>query len=319
MDKKIIDFQVSDSITGFFLISNFNVKTSSTNKLYLDLNLQDNSGEINSKLWNIKNNEHETFKAGDVVKVKGTVTSWQDNNQLKIVKMRLAKEDEFNIDELVISAPINPEETYNEILNIVENFDNEDIKVVTKTIIEQNKEKILIYPAAKSNHHSIRSGLLYHIRRMLELGESISKIYQTVDKDLLFSGIILHDIEKINEMIADDLGVVSDYSREGKMLGHLIMGIKTIEKVARENNVDEEIITLMEHMVLSHHYQPEYGSPKKPMFLEAELLHHIDIIDARVYDFDELDKGLEDGGFSQPIWTLDRRRVYRSNYKHNKK
>lgn len=313
-EKSIKEFEVRDTIIGFYLISNFNVKTSSTNKLYLDLNLQDKTGEINAKLWNIEKNEHETLKAGQVVKVKGTVTSWNDMPQFKISKIRLANADEYNIDDLVMAAPIDVEATYNEILDLVKGFTNETIRVITETLLERYKEKILIYPAAKSNHHSIKGGLLYHIKRMLKVGESLARIYQNVDSELLYSGIILHDIEKINEMEADHLGVVSDYSKEGKMLGHLIMGIKTIDKIAEKNDLDKEVSLMMQHMVLSHHYEAEFGSPKKPMFLEAELLHHIDIIDARVYDFTEINEGLEPGNFSDPIWTLDRRRVYRRKF-----
>lgn len=313
-EKSIKEFEVRDTIIGFYLISNFNVKTSSTNKLYLDLNLQDKTGEINAKLWNIEKNEHETLKAGQVVKVKGTVTSWNDMPQFKISKIRLANADEYNIDDLVMAAPIDVEATYNEILDLVKGFTNETIRVITETLLERYKEKILIYPAAKSNHHSIKGGLLYHIKRMLKVGESLARIYQNVDSELLYSGIILHDIEKINEMEADHLGVVSDYSKEGKMLGHLIMGIKTIDKITEKNDLDKEVSLMMQHMVLSHHYEAEFGSPKKPMFLEAELLHHIDIIDARVYDFTEINEGLEPGNFSDPIWTLDRRRVYRRKF-----
>src|SRR6056297_1271157 len=316
--KEIKSFEVRDNIVGFYLVSAFNVKTSSNNKLYLDMNLQDKTGDINAKLWNIEKNEHETLKAGDVVKVKGTVTSWNDSPQFKITKIRLAKTDEYDIDALVMAAPIDTEETYQEILSLVKNFSNETIRIITETILERYHEKLLTYPAAKSNHHSIRGGLLYHIKRMLKVGESLAKIYEAVDQDLLYSGIILHDIEKINEMDADHLGVVSDYTDEGKLLGHLIMGIKTIDKIAEEKDLDQEISMMMQHMILSHHYEPEFGSPKKPMFLEAELLHHIDIIDARVYDFEEETKKLEIGGFSDPIWTLDRRRLYRSKYSNKK-
>lgn len=312
--KEIKSFEVRDNIVGFYLISAFNVKTSSNDKLYLDMTLQDKSGDINAKLWNIEKNEHETLKAGAVVKVKGTVTSWNDSPQFKITKIRVAEIDEYDIDALVMAAPIDTEEVYQEILALVQSFSNETIRIITETILERYYEKLLTHPAAKSNHHSIRGGLLYHIQRMLKVGESLSVIYDAVDKEMLYSGIILHDIEKINEMDANHLGVVSDYTSEGKLLGHLIMGIKTIDKIAEEKDLDEEISMMMQHMILSHHYEAEFGSPKKPMFLEAELLHHIDIIDARVYDFEEETGKLEPGGFSDPIWTLDRRRLYHSKY-----
>lgn len=313
-EKTISAFEVGDKVVGFYLIKAFNVKTSSNNNLYLDINLQDKTGTIDSKLWNITNNEHENYDAGDIVKVKGTVTSWRDNLQFKIEKIRhVTDEDGIELDELVPCAPFAPEEMLEEIYSRVNGFENDDIKNVTNYILEEYREKLLTYPAAKSNHHSIRSGLLFHIKRMLEVGESLAQIYTNINKDLLFAGIILHDIEKVNEMIADDLGIVSDYSKEGKMLGHLIMGVKNINKVCKSLEVDPEVSIMLEHMILSHHYHPEFGSPKRPMFLEAELLHYIDLIDARVYDFTKINRSLENEGFSEPIYTLDRRRVYRSS------
>ena len=150
---------------------------------------------------------------------------------------------------------------------------------------------------------------------MLKVGSSLVKIYPDVNKELLYAGIILHDIEKINEMDSNVLGIVSDYTTDGKLLGHLIMGIKTIDRITREKNLDLEASLLLQHMILSHHNFPEFGSPKKPMFLEAELLHHIDMIDARVYDFAKIQNELEPGDFSQKVWSLDNRVVYKANLK----
>jgi 3'-5' exoribonuclease len=112
-------------------------------------------------------------------------------------------------------------------------------------------------------------------------------------------------------MEANELGVVEEYTPNGQMLGHLVMGVKNIDKVASELGIDEELSMMVQHMILSHHYYPEYGSPKKPMFVEAELLHHIDMIDARVYDFETENKNLEPGQFSDRVYTLDNRRIYK--------
>lgn len=312
--KFIKDFEVSEKIIGFYIIKSFNVKTSKNGNMYLDLYLQDNSGDINAKYWNIQNDEHERFNAGDVVKVAGIVTEWQGNLQFKITegKFRQAKEsDDYNIDDLISSAPMPPIEMYDFLVEKIDAFTNEDLKKLTKFFVEDYKEKLLIYPAAKMNHHAIRAGLLYHINRMIKVGEELAQIYDSVDQDLLLTGIILHDIEKINEMEANELGVVEDYTPNGQMLGHLVMGVKIIDKVAKDLGIDEEISMMVQHMILSHHYYPEYGSPKKPMFVEAELLHHIDMIDARVYDFETENNNLEAGQFSDRVYTLDNRRIYK--------
>jgi len=111
---------------------------------------------------------------------------------------------------------------------------------------------------------------------------------------------------KINE-----LGLVSEYTKEGQMLGHIIIGIKRVDEMARRYQIPEETSLMVQHMILSHHYEPEFGSPKKPMFIEAELLHHIDMIDARVYDFEKVVGAIESESFSEPVWSLDKRRIYK--------
>ena len=192
-------------------------------------------------------------------------------------------------------------------------MENQDIKRLTEYIVSENKEKLLYYPAAKKNHHSIRSGLLYHILRMLKTGESLADIYEFVNRDLLYAGIILHDMAKIEEMDSNELGIVSEYTMEGQLLGHLIQGIKNISKVSEKLGVSSEVSLLIEHMILSHHYYPEYGSPKKPMIPEGQLLHYIDTIDANMYDMDKALKEVEATEFTGPIWTLDRTRLYKSS------
>ena len=188
------------------------------------------------------------------------------------------------MEDFVQSAPHNSQWMYNEVLKYLEKIDNTDINIIAETILEAKKEKLMYYPAAKSNHHAIRGGLLYHTLTMLKLGEKLLEVYPQLNKDLLFGGIILHDIAKVEEMDANELGIVSDYNLEGKLLGHIIQGIKEINKVGEEVGAQPEIILLLEHMVLSHHYEPEFGSPKKPLIPEAELLHFLDLIDARMYD-----------------------------------
>jgi 3'-5' exoribonuclease len=149
---------------------------------------------------------------------------------------------------------------------------------------------------------------------MLRTGDALCDIYHNCNRDLVLAGIILHDIEKLNEMDANDLGIVGEYTKEGQLLGHIIMGIKKIEKTAETLKIDPEVSLLLQHMVLAHHYEPEFGSPKKPLIPEGELLHYIDMIDARMYDMNKALKDLEAEQFTDPIFVLDRRRLYRSKF-----
>lgn len=313
--KSIKDFLSGDKVQNFFIIKSVEDKTSSNNKRYLDLNLGDKTGEINGKLWDSKEEDKEKFTVGMLIKVRGTVTAWQNNLQLRIDMIRPAQEkDGVMISDYVPSAPIDSIFMYESILNYINSMKNKSIKDIVKSIFESKKDKLMHYPAAMKNHHSIRGGLLYHIFTMLKVGEKLASIYEFIDKDLLYGGIILHDIEKTEEMDANDLGIVKEYTVEGNLLGHIIQGIRTIDQVAKEVGAEKEASMMLQHMILSHHYEPEFGSPKRPMFPEAELLHHIDMIDARMYDMSTILEGVPKGSFSDKVWSLDNRKLYKSDF-----
>ena len=247
------------------------------------------------------------------MKIKGTVNEWRGKLQLKIEMIRLAEEtDEVNICDYVAVAPYSPEKMYDDILNYLSKIKNTDIQNIVTNILSDNEEKLMHYPAAKSNHHAIRSGLLYHTTTMLKAGEKLCEIYTFLNTDLLYAGIILHDIGKIYEMNASDLGIVSEYTVEGQLIGHIVQGIKMIETASLQVKADKEVAMLLQHMVLSHHYEAEYGSPKKPMIPEAEMLHHLDIMDARMYDMNKALTDTEEGKFSERIWSLDNISIYKS-------
>lgn len=132
-----------------------------------------------------------------------------------------------------------------------------------------------------------------------------------MNRDLVAAGVILHDIEKLNEILSNEYGVSPGYSFEGQMLGHIVQGIKLLDRTCRELGISEEKTLMLEHMILSHHYEPEFGSPKKPLFPEAEVLHYLDILDARMFDMEDALNGVAPGEFSDRIWTLDNRRIYK--------
>lgn len=311
----IKDLKVGEEVTAFYLVKSKNVKTSSANKPYIDFTLQDITGEVNAKLWDAKGDLEALYNPGEIVKVQASVTQWQQSVQLKIIKIRQSEDsDQVDYDNFIPTAPIDAETMYNEILYYIHKMDSADMKKLVLAVLESYKTELLYYPAAKSNHHAIKSGLLYHIIRMLRSAEALSGIYKNINPDLLYAGVILHDMEKINEMDATEAGVVETYTKEGQLLGHIIMGIKRIDRIAEQLNVDSELSLLIQHMILSHHYEPEFGSPKKPLIPEGELLHYIDMIDARMYDMNKALKDMDDEQFTDPVFVLDRRRLYKSKY-----
>lgn len=313
--KKIKDLVVNERFDSFFLVKSSEVKSDKNGKLYMDLVLGDGAEEINGKIWNLNKDIEDRIDNYKVMKIRGTASEWKGVKQLKIERIReINDQDKVDIKNFVETAPLESDDMFKEMNEYILKIKNEDIRRIVIEVIGKHKDKIEYYPAAKSNHHAIKGGLLYHLVRMLRLGENISKIYQNINTDLLYAGILLHDISKVDEMDSNEMGIVQDYTRDGKLIGHITLGVLEIEKAAEKLKIDDEIKILLQHMVLSHHYFPEFGSPKKPMIVEAEVLHYIDLMDARIYDFEEGLKNVEHGKFSDRIWTLDNVSIYNREF-----
>lgn len=307
----IADLEPGNVVNGIYILRKKELKETSGKKLYADLVFLDKTGEINGKMWEISEDFFGTLELNRLYYVNAKVDSWKELRQLNVNRMRLADpEDQKEISGFVPSAPLQPEEMLNEIFSYANKILHPEIKALVLKLLKSKSEKLLYWPAARSLHHSIRGGLLYHLVRMIRTAEMLKCVYTELNTDLLYAGVLIHDLSKIGELESDDLGF-SEYSKEGQLLGHLVMGIKEIEVTGRQLGVSDEVILLLEHLVASHHYEPEYGSPKKPMFLEAELLHYIDMIDARVYDYENALKNTDKGEFSEPVWSLDKRRLYK--------
>jgi len=228
--KNIIDLKPGEKIDVYVLVKSFDIKKTTAGKQYVDLNIVDKTGELNAKIWeNAKENE-DILKDNSIVKIRGEVLEWGGSLQLKVNKIRaLLPTEDLKISELIPSAPLEPSQMLNEVIEYTNKITDLQIRILINNIIEKYKAKLIYFPAAKKNHHSYRGGLLYHILRMLRTGEKLSLVYDCINTDYIYAGVILHDICKILEMDSDEFGVVSDYTMEGKLLGHIIQGIKEIE------------------------------------------------------------------------------------------
>ena len=212
------------------------------------------------------------------------------------------------------ASALSPEDMYDFIVGRIKAFEDEELKNLCLSFYEEEKGRLMYWPAAMSNHHAEYAGLLWHVKRMMMMGEHACEVYPFLNKDLLLAGVALHDIQKLDELDSDENGVVSEYTLEGKMLGHLVMGVEIIGERCMELGIDEEKCLLMQHMALSHHYEPEFGSPKKPLFPEAEILHYLDMTDAKMFDMEDALSNVEPGGFSDRVFTLDNRKLYKRTF-----
>ena len=252
------------------------------------------------------------WRRGSIIKVKALVTEWNGMKQLRVSRIRqTSAEDSIVMMDYIKAAPEAADDMYSYIYDKADNFQDKDLRNICLKQLTDNKEKLMYYPAAQKNHHAEMSGLLYHIKRMLMMAEKACEVYTNLNRELVMTGVILHDMEKINEIESNELGISTGYSFEGKMLGHLVQGVRVIDKLADQLDIPREKAVMLEHMILSHHYEPEFGSPKKPLFPEAEMLHYLDMIDAKMFDMQEALEKTEPGSFSDRVWTLDNRNLYK--------
>ncbi len=310
----IQDIKDQSVVQDFFLVKTCSIKVGSTGKQYLDLIVADNTGEMSAKKWDIEEDLEniKELSSGDIIKLRAQVSEWNKAKQLKVTKFRKSiPNDNLRIGDFVQAAPEEPEEMYEFIKGVAESFEDQELRDLCLGRLERERERLLYYPAATRNHHALLGGLLYHMKRMLIAGDKLCEVYETLNRDLLLTGVMMHDMEKLNEIMANELGLADEYSFEGNMLGHLVLGVRELDREMRELGIGREKAVMIEHMVLSHHYEPEFGSPKRPLFPEAEVLHYLDVMDAKIYDMEEALKKTEPGQFSEKVWTLDSRRIYK--------
>lgn len=311
----IKDLKKDQEFTDFFMAKTLTFKVGSNGKQYLDILLADNTGEISAKKWDVSDTEYQTLREirdKDIVKIKGMVTEWAGQLQVRVQRIRAAVEsDGQHMKDFVKAAPEEPEAMYDYIYSVAAGMEDPDLKKLCLKILTDEKDRLMYYPAAQKNHHAELGGLLYHMKRMLMTGEAVCGVYTNLNRDLVCTGVIIHDIEKLNEIMSGPDGIATGYSFEGQLLGHIIQGVKTIDRLTTELGFPREKAVMLEHMILSHHYEPEYGSPKKPLFPEAEALHYLDILDARMFDMQDALEATEPGSFSERVWALDNRRLYK--------
>lgn len=315
----ISELEVGKEITDFFMAKKAQIKVGSNSKEYFDVELCDKTGSVSGKKWDIEpqeSNNLANIKDGQMLKIRAMVNEWQGTKQLRISRIRYANPEADGLDmtDFVKAAPEKPEDMYDYIYSVAESLGDPDYRALSVKVLADNKEKLMYYPAAAKNHHAEFAGLLFHMKRMLMTGRKICEVYTDLNMDLVSCGVIVHDMEKLNEIESNEYGMSPGYSMEGTLLGHIVMGAKYIDRIAEEIGMPYEKAIMIEHMVVSHHYEPDYGSPKRPMFPEAEVLHYCDIMDARLFDMFEALGSAEPGGFSEKVWTLDNRRVYKPTF-----
>lgn len=284
-------------------------KTNGANKSnYLSIVFQDETGVIDAKLWNASQEQMNSLTIGAVVRGKGDIIKYSDDRQMKIISIDNVSYQESQQVQFLSKAPISSDKMIDEIKDYIKNISNMKLYTLTKYLFENNVEELKIYPAASRNHHEFVSGLAYHTLSMLKIAKSLITIYPQLNADLIYSGIILHDLGKTVELSGP---VVPKYTLEGKLLGHISIAQAMILEASKTLNIEGEEVTLLQHMILSHHGKNEYGSPVLPQIREAEIVYLIDNIDARMNMFDKALENVEYGDYSKRIYALENRMIYK--------
>lgn len=307
----ISDFNRGDHVEGFYLLQSAYAKQAANGKPFLSVVVADSTGSLEGKVWDYSG-PVTPANAGSVIKISGTVSEFRGALQLTVERIRLAGgSDLYSVSDLVPTAPLDSKAAFDQVMGYVDTMEDPDYQGICRAMLERHGEEFRTLPAAKSVHHSFLNGLLMHTLFMLQTADYLAGLYSAViDRSLLLAGTLLHDFAKCAEFTTSPLGLVTDYSMKGQLLGHLVMGAQEVAALAAQLGTPEEKSVLLQHLILSHHGQPEFGAAVQPICAESELLSYLDLIDSRMEIYRETLPQVEPGACSQRIFSLEHR-IYR--------
>ncbi|MEX2111593.1 MAG: OB-fold nucleic acid binding domain-containing protein [Pirellulales bacterium] len=294
-----------ESVDQIFLASDKQLRPNRNGNLYLQLELSDRSGSINARMWNASESDYRNFENGDYVRVEGTTQLFQGTIQLIATGIRRALIGDVNQDDFLILDSKEIDKLTGRLAEVLRKMHDPHLLSLAECFLVDDEfmRKFSQAPAGVKNHHAYRGGLLEHVIGLMELVNHVAPLYPALNGDLLLMGAFLHDVGKVDELSYDrDFS----YTDEGQLIGHLVMAVGILEKKLRETErlagepVPDELVLRLKHMIVSHHGQYEYGSPKLPMTLEAVALHHLDNLDAKLHSFEQL---MRDDPNVESSWT----------------
>jgi 3'-5' exoribonuclease len=311
----LANFDEGKLFDGFFLVLAKQQRTTKSNKAYLSLILGDKTGQLEGRVWEPSDPRiAKDFERGDIVKARGSASRFDDRLQMKIDQLRVALPSEVDKADLLPSTTYDIADLWSQLLGFVDSFTNPDLKLLLTTMLADPviAQAYREAPAAKQLHHAWLGGLLEHVISLLTLADRVAPHYPLLNRDLLMTGVILHDIGKVREL-SWEIGF--EYTVEGSLLGHIQIGTALAERAMDSlPNFPPRLKTLVLHMILSHHGKLEFGSPKLPMIPEALALSFLDDLDAKMQAMaGEFDKSIREGKgpdeLTGKVWALDQRQL----------
>lgn len=306
----IRDLKLNEVVTSFYLVRNPQLRLRKTGGPFLTLLFADRTGEIPAVMWEDVEGVGEQVREGDVVKVHGIVGSYQGEPQLTVQRMRLAREDEVPLEELLPSTDADVEKLFADLQEVMASLKTEPLRaLLARTFAQEGFRKAFVRaPAAKELHHAFLGGLVEHTVSVVKICDAVARHYgEVVDRDLLLASAILHDVGKIFELAWDRS---FDYTDEGRLLGHITQGILFVEEQIRAiPDFPPSLRMELLHNIISHHGEFEWGSPRRPKTLEAMILHFVENLDGKVHLFLRLMREHRDP--QRRGWTLFHRSLDR--------
>ena len=274
--------QENKVVTTSFVVSNKQIKSKKSGEPYLDLTLMDRTGTIQAKMWDNVEECADTFEQDDIVKIKGLINKYNQRWQITIHKIRKMDEAEIDFADYLPKTSKNIDELWRTLGEFVASIGEPHLRRLLELFMA-DPEIARVYrnaPAAKTMHHACIGGLLDHVVSLFRSCDLVARNYAFINRDLLLTGAFLHDIGKIRELsYARSFG----YTTEGQLLGHLIIDLELLHaKLGQIPDFPAQLKILVEHLIISHHGQYEFGSPKLPMFPEALMLHYLDDLDSKM-------------------------------------
>ena len=291
------------------LVGSVTQGTNKSGSLYLNVELRDSSGVLSSKKWEVEDEDKDIFVSGNVIETMVEVIKYNDSLQGKILRASRVSSDEVDVTRFIKASPIDKDILIERFNKLVESIQDVDCKKILDYFIKKFGDQIYLSPAAVSVHHEFASGLLMHSVYLAEHVDYFSKVYNDINRDLAVTGALIHDFGKMIELEGP---AIYHYSTEGKLLGHISIMCGELRVAAKELNITSEVPLLLEHIVLSHHGQHEFGSPVLPLTKEALLISMIDNLDSRMVLLEKAYEDVAPGEFTQKIFSLDNRMFYKA-------
>jgi 3'-5' exoribonuclease len=278
----VSELQPNQIVTAIFLVRQKDVRQKKTGEPWLSMILGDRTGEIEARMWDNVSEVVDTFERDDFLRVRGLLQVHQNRLQLTIHKLQRQPEDAVDLTDFFPASTRNPDEMFEELRRVIDSIADPHLNMLLHSVFGDPEiaRRFKVAPAAKNVHHAYLGGLLEHVLSMCGLARLTAAHYRDIDLDLLLAGVLLHDVGKVFELTYDrSFG----YSTEGQLLGHISIGVRIVgDKLHAIPGFPSRLRALLEHMILSHHGELEYGSPRVPQFPEALLLHHIDNLDSKM-------------------------------------